>query len=93
MSASHSKKVLQLYRQLLKYGNQLQYTNQNYFKNRIRTEFRQHKELESPTEIEFEVKVRANNFSSMEFEPLFDFFMCVISFQRAEALLNKSTVI
>lgn len=57
MNSGGSVQVLQLYRRLLKYGNQLQYTDKNYFRNRIRVEFRQNKELQDPEKIEFEVKV------------------------------------
>lgn len=57
MSQVNSVQVVHLYRRLLKYGNQLQYTDKNYFKNRIRAEFRQHKELKDAEKIEFEVKV------------------------------------
>ncbi|XP_050081109.1 MIEF1 upstream open reading frame protein [Anopheles maculipalpis] len=45
--------VLSLYRDLLRYGAQLQYTDQEYFLNRIRREFRQSASLTDPKEIEF----------------------------------------
>lgn len=57
MKPSNSAQVLQLYRQLLRYGNQLQYTDKTFFKNRIRSEFRKNQFLSSAEEIEFELKV------------------------------------
>lgn len=53
MNAPTRQQVLQLYRHLIKYGNQLQFTDKKYFKNRVREEFRKHKELESAEEVLF----------------------------------------
>lgn len=57
MSAATSREVLQLYRKLLRYGQQLKFTDQNYFNKRIRKEFRLNKDLESSADIEFNIKV------------------------------------
>uniref|UniRef100_A0A8W7Q4C5 Complex 1 LYR protein domain-containing protein n=1 Tax=Anopheles coluzzii TaxID=1518534 RepID=A0A8W7Q4C5_ANOCL len=55
--ASTKRLVLSLYRDLLRYGAQLQHTDQDYFLNRIRREFRQSASLTDPKEIEFCYKV------------------------------------
>uniref|UniRef100_A0A182IVG9 Uncharacterized protein n=2 Tax=Anopheles atroparvus TaxID=41427 RepID=A0A182IVG9_ANOAO len=49
--------VLSLYRDLLRYGAQLQYTDRDYFAARIRREFRQSASLTDPKEIEFSYKM------------------------------------
>ncbi|XP_052902498.1 MIEF1 upstream open reading frame protein [Anopheles moucheti] len=51
--ATSKRLVLSLYRDLLRYGAQLQYTDQEYFLGRIRREFRQSASLTDPKEIEF----------------------------------------
>lgn len=56
MNAPIRQQVLQLYRHLIRYGNQLQLTDKTYFKNRIRGEFRKYKDLEKAEEIEFNLK-------------------------------------
>uniref|UniRef100_A0A1Q3G356 Complex 1 LYR protein domain-containing protein n=1 Tax=Culex tarsalis TaxID=7177 RepID=A0A1Q3G356_CULTA len=48
--------VLRLYRNLQRYGSQLQLSDQDYFRRRIRTEFIQNRELSDPKEIEFAYK-------------------------------------
>lgn len=49
--------VLQLYKTLLRYGQQLKLTDQTYFCNIIRKEFRSQKDAKSQTQIEFLIKV------------------------------------
>uniref|UniRef100_A0A182MX95 Complex 1 LYR protein domain-containing protein n=1 Tax=Anopheles culicifacies TaxID=139723 RepID=A0A182MX95_9DIPT len=56
--ATSKRLVLSLYRDLLRYGAQLQYTDQEYFLDRIRREFRQSASLTDPKEIEFCYRVR-----------------------------------
>ncbi|XP_049292629.1 MIEF1 upstream open reading frame protein [Anopheles funestus] len=51
--ATSKRLVLSLYRDLLRYGTQLQHTDQEYFLARIRREFRQSASLTDPKEIEF----------------------------------------
>lgn len=48
--------VLRLYRDLQRYGSQLQLTDQEFFRRRIRSEFMQNRELTDPKEIEFAYK-------------------------------------
>lgn len=60
MNASTSRQVLQLYRKLMQYSKELKFTDQNYFRRRIRKEFRQNKDLVSATDIDFHIKVRIN---------------------------------
>ncbi|XP_053680913.1 MIEF1 upstream open reading frame protein [Anopheles nili] len=50
--AASKRLVLSLYRDLLRYGTQLQYTDQEYFLSRIRREFRQGASLTDPKEID-----------------------------------------
>lgn len=57
MNASTSRQALQLYRQLIRYSRELKFTDQGYFRQRIRKEFRQNKNLESAADIEFNIKV------------------------------------
>lgn len=52
-----SRKVLLLYRDLLRYGKNLHLSDKNYFLNRIRVEFKKNKSLENSDEIEFQYKV------------------------------------
>lgn len=61
MSASVVKPAVQLYRDLLRYGKQLKFTDQSYFKYRIRSEFEKNRNLESGTDIEFNIKVNYSN--------------------------------
>lgn len=57
MSAIEATKIIRLYRDLLRYGNQLKFTDKNFFKNRVREEFRTNQSLNSATDIEFYFKV------------------------------------
>lgn len=57
MSASTSREVLQLYRKLLKYGQELKLTDQTYFCKRVRKEFKTNKNLTSEADIQFNIKV------------------------------------
>lgn len=57
MNHPTNQQVLRLYKQLLKYGNQLQLTDKWYYMNRIRDEFKTNKTLKKPEEIEFSFKV------------------------------------
>lgn len=57
MNAPTSRQVLQLYRKLMRYGQNLKFTDQEYFRRRIRKEFRINKELQSQADIEFNIKV------------------------------------
>ncbi|XKL65776.1 hypothetical protein PGB90_009196 [Kerria lacca] len=51
-----SRKVLMLYRDLLRYSKNLQLSDKEYFMNRIKDEFKRNKPLENPDEIEFQYK-------------------------------------
>lgn len=57
MSATGSREVLQLYRQLLRYGIELKFTDQSYFRRRVRKEFQLNKDLQSEADIQFNIKV------------------------------------
>ncbi|XP_034257065.1 MIEF1 upstream open reading frame protein [Thrips palmi] len=48
-----TNQVLGLYRNLLRYGQQLKFTDQNYFKERVREEFRTNRNVTSEDKIEF----------------------------------------
>ncbi|KAJ9590437.1 hypothetical protein L9F63_016524 [Diploptera punctata] len=47
------RQVLRLYRDLLRYGKQLQFTDKGYFCQRIRKEFKQAKSIENKEDINF----------------------------------------
>ncbi|KAF6209800.1 hypothetical protein GE061_015550 [Apolygus lucorum] len=53
MSAPTAKDVISLYKQLLRYGNQLRYTDRSYFIKRVREEFKSNKQLSTAEEREF----------------------------------------
>lgn len=57
MSAAGSREVLQLYRQLLRYGKELKFTDQSYFRRRVRKEFQLNKDLQTEADIQFNIKV------------------------------------
>ncbi|XP_026275135.1 MIEF1 upstream open reading frame protein isoform X2 [Frankliniella occidentalis] len=48
--------VLQLYRSLIRYGQNLQLTDKQYYLRRVREEFRANKDLQAPEKIEFMFK-------------------------------------
>ncbi|EAT35858.1 AAEL012000-PA [Aedes aegypti] len=52
-SLTSRRLILRLYRDLRRYGSQLQFTNQEYFLQRVRREFDQNRTLCDPKEIEF----------------------------------------
>lgn len=52
MTISHLQ-VKHLYKELLKYGCSLKLTDKNYYKNRIKQEFLDNKQLVNPEEIQF----------------------------------------
>ncbi|XP_055677016.1 MIEF1 upstream open reading frame protein [Lutzomyia longipalpis] len=54
--APSCRQVLNLYRQLLRYGERLKLTDKEYFKQRIRKEFQQNRDLTSPEDILFNFK-------------------------------------
>ncbi|XP_065340459.1 mitochondrial ribosome and complex I assembly factor AltMIEF1 [Cloeon dipterum] len=54
MSVARSE-VLRLYKSILKYGQELKYTDRDFFKKKIRKEFRSCKSVESPEEIKFHI--------------------------------------
>lgn len=49
--------VLKLYKDILRYSNQLIYTDKEYFINRVKNEFRNNKDLTDQSDIEFFYKV------------------------------------
>lgn len=57
MNQPTGKNILRLYKDLLRYGQQLKYTDQHYFINWIQREFRENKALHSPDKILFSVQV------------------------------------
>lgn len=59
MSAPTRVEILKLYKNLLRYGEQLKFTNKDYFTRRIRKEFQSNKDLtdESAINLRFEVSL------------------------------------
>lgn len=58
MSLPTRTAVLQLYRDLLRYGRKLEFTDKEFYFLRIRAEFQANKELRSAEDIAREIKVR-----------------------------------
>lgn len=54
---SGSRVALNLYKRLIRYGQQLKLTDADYYLNRVRSEFHRNKKLKIATEIEFSLKV------------------------------------
>lgn len=57
MSQPTCKQVLRLYKDLLRYGQQLKYTDQSFYENWIQREFRENKTLTSSKKILFGIQV------------------------------------
>lgn len=57
MSDAGARAALQLYRRLLRYGQNLQLTDQTYYLRRVKGEFRRNRKLTDPVQIEFSLKV------------------------------------
>lgn len=83
MNAGTSKEVLQLYRQLLRYGKELKYTNKSFFKERVRKEFEVNRNLQSEADIEFQIKVSSLVRVDLLLSLLMLLFWFVISTERA----------
>lgn len=58
MNRPTNQQVLRLYKNLLKYGDQLKFTDKWYYINRIRDEFKANKNLKIAEQIEFSFKVK-----------------------------------
>lgn len=48
--------ILKLYKDLLRYGDNLKYTDKKYFRYKIRKNFKQNKHLIDQTEIDFQLQ-------------------------------------
>lgn len=57
MSGVTSQEIIRLYRNLLRYGNQLKYTDKSFYLQRIREEFHRNRGLKTKEDIEFNFKV------------------------------------
>lgn len=57
MNSVGKLQVLNLYKNLLRYSQQLKYTDKEYFARRIKKEFKQNKNLEGEEEIIFNFQV------------------------------------
>ena len=49
--------ILRLYKNILRYGQNLKYTDKNYFQSRIRANFRENKALSDKKSIQFQIEV------------------------------------
>lgn len=49
--------VIRLYKDLLRYGQELKHTDKQYFYKRIRKEFKNNKVLANPEEVQFNYQV------------------------------------
>lgn len=50
--------ILKLYKDIIRYGQQLKYTDKEYYFHRVRQEFRRNKHLEDVNQISFNYNVR-----------------------------------
>lgn len=57
MSKINSSRVLKLYRDLLRYGQELHLTDKSYYRQRIICEFKKNKNLEDESEIAYAFEV------------------------------------
>lgn len=57
MSAPSKQQILKLYKDLLRYGQQLHLTDKQYYINRIKKEFVKNRELIEAEEINYNFKV------------------------------------
>lgn len=48
--------ILKLYKDILRYGETLKFTNKGYFRHRIRVAFKNNKDLNDKTIIDFQLK-------------------------------------
>ncbi|XP_035723440.1 MIEF1 upstream open reading frame protein-like [Vespa mandarinia] len=48
--------ILKLYKDLLRYGEQLRFTDKKYYRQKIREEFKQNKNLTEVADIDFQLK-------------------------------------
>lgn len=80
-----AQQIRSLYKELLRYGQQLQFTDKEYFKSRIHSEFFKARYLTEESEIERCYKVMLN-----DDHLLFDYPEC---FQKGQALLDRQTVV
>lgn len=76
MNNPTNQQILRLYKNLLKYGEQLQLTDKWYYMNRIRHEFKANKKLKTAEEIEFCFKVNIAGYLA-QFLPLSINFVCL----------------
>lgn len=53
MSKIQVSRILKLYKDLLRYGEELTLTDKNYYRLRIKTEFKKNKNLQDDNEINF----------------------------------------
>lgn len=59
MSLPTAREILKLYKNLLRYGEQLKLTDKQYFAKRIKKEFKTNKGITDETEISFKFEVSA----------------------------------
>lgn len=75
------REVLQLYRAILRQGRTLRYTDGDYFRRKVRQEFRRWKGTKDPAEIQFQIEVGLQTSLCIEYyEELFS--SMVSSFSR-----------
>lgn len=57
MNTPTRTQILQLYKQLIRYGSEVRLTDKSYFLGRVRQEFKENRSLTDEQEIEFNFKV------------------------------------
>ena len=80
--------ILRLYRDLLRYTEQLKYTDKSYYRSYIRNQFEKNRELESEQAIElaFKVPVLVCDF-------FFFISFCVLFMQKGKVFLEKKRLL
>lgn len=58
---SSARTALNLYRRLMRYGQQLELTDKSYYNRRVRKEFRRNRDETDPAAVQFQLKVIAYN--------------------------------
>lgn len=67
--------ILKLYKDLLRYGEKLKFTDKEYFRYRVRKNFKQNKHLSDQTEINFQFQVNKHKYNAFCINFLLQIFL------------------
>lgn len=88
---SGARTALNLYRRLMRYGQQLKLTDTAYYNRRVRKEFRRNRSESDPAKIQFQLMVR--QISQIPPSDIRAWIKMTHIFQKGEALLNNRRVL